>query len=335
MAPVRLNNNTRGIDAVRCAIAACVAGPAEMRSYAQNRWGPMFVEKAAVSDTDTSAMGTAGVRAEFVEAFKERNTLGRLRGTLQPAFNTRIVTPSTRPTASVVAQSAAIQVGRFSLAGQTLERSKIASLSIFSEEALEDPQSEAWITSDVMNELLATTDAVAFDPANPASLLAGAPSSASTNDPAQDVAALIADFSGDLMNAAFVADKNTVTRLSQFRDTAGLVNFPDAALIGGSILGIPLLVSRHVPNDSSGGNLILVDGASVALRFDDVEFFPDRNALIEQDSAPSGASDAPAAATSTFISLFQANLIGIKGVLYCGWKVIRPGGVAYVSGTDY
>ncbi len=339
--PIRLNAD-RGRDLVRWAIVSAVAGP-DCREYAAPRWGRLFFERAVVPGTDSGDLDISqSTRAEYLAAFMERSSLLRIPGIRFTAPNTPIlITPSDRPTATWVAEGKSIPAGRFSVAPTIVGVKKVGSISVYTPESLDDPRSEGWIVKESTAKQYEALDAALLDPTNagsdstPASIAYGAPSSPSTGDPAEDVKTLLADFSGDLANAVFITDKNTATRMALFRDTSGIVPFPDLALIGGSILGLPVLVSRHAPSDSSGGNLLLVDGASIVATFEDVGFSSTTEAMIELDSAPQGASDTPTAATATRMSLFSAGLVGIKGILRADWKVIRRGGVSFVSGTDY
>ncbi len=337
--PIRLNAD-RSRDAIRWAIASAVAGQ-ECRQYAAQRWGQLFVERAGVPGADSGDMGVSQSRAEYLAAFMERTALARMPGVRFVAPNVPILTPSDRPTATWVAEGKSIPAGRFSVAPTRVGVKKVGSISVYTPESLDDPRSEGWIVREITAKAHEALDTALFDVTNagsdstPASIAYGAPSSPSSGDPAEDVKTLLADFSGDLANAVFITDKNTATRMALFRDTSGIVQFPDLALIGGSILGLPVLVSRHAPSDSSGGSLILADGSSIVATFEDVGFSSTTEAMIELDSAPQGASDTPTAASATRMSLFSAGLVGIKGILRADWKVIRRGGVSFVSGTDY
>jgi hypothetical protein len=78
----------------------------------------------------------------------------------------------------------------------------------------------------------------------------------------------------------------------------------------------------------------MVDGARIAAAISDAEFSASPDTLFEQDSAPTGASDAPTASSSTLVSAFQEDLTVIKCVLRVDWKVMMPA-VSVITGCNY
>jgi hypothetical protein len=249
--------------------------------------------------------------------------------------------PSAAAVASWVGQSKAIPASRATLEGFALTDRMAGTIAVYSNQSLRDPQAENWIEADMVRACLAALDGAALDPSNsgddatPASLTAGAPTFASSGDPHADVADLIADFGGDLATSAFICDPVTATKLCLHRDSSGVSAFPDAGVNGGSICGLPLLTTRYAPHDSSGGSLILADGAGIAASLEDVALVPTREAMIELDDAPAGASDTPTAASATLIPLWQIEATAIKALVYGDWLVVRPGAVAIVADVNY
>lgn len=60
-----------------------------------------------------------------------------------------------------------------------------------------------------------------------------------------------------------------------------------------------------------------------------------REAMIEQDTAPTGATDTPAAASATMVSMFQEDSTAIKVVRRINFKKRRANAVQWISNADY
>lgn len=339
--PVSLSPGGR--DFVRCAIAHALAEhPSEALGLARARWGESFVQRAAVSGVEDAQLAAgASTRSEFVNRAQERMVLVRLPGLRRVSRNVRHFKPGEAASASWVAQSKAIPVSRATLEGFALTSKKASTIAVFSNESLRDPAAEGWIEADLVRACVAAADSALLDPNNtgddatPASITAGAPTIASSGDPHEDIASLIANFGGDLMTSAFITDPVTAVRLAMHRDSSGVSAFPDAGAGGGSIAGVPLLTSRHSPHDSSGGSIILADGAAIAASLEDAALTPTREALLELDGAPAGEADVPTAASATLIALWQIEATAIRATIFGDWAVVRSGGVAVVTGADY
>jgi len=99
----------------------------------------------------------------------------------------------------------------------------------------------------------------------------------------------------------------------------------------GSVGGVPVLISKFVAGDSSGGAIILLDAAQLVLALGDVSVGVSTQAAIEMSDAP---TDPPTGST-LLVSLFQHNLVGVRVERFCNWALASPGAVAYVSGASY
>jgi HK97 family phage major capsid protein len=330
-------------DFVRNTIASAVKTyPDEALAYARQRWGSSWVERSAVAGTEADGLEvSASSRAAFFRLVTERSVIGRLPGLRRVSPNIRTLRPNNFTTAHWVGESKSVPASHFDLQGYTIGSKKAASLAIFSNESLQDPNAENAIEADLVRACVAALDGALLDPSNsgsaaePAAATYNAATVASSGDPAADIADLVANFGGDLSNAVFVTDPTTAARLALYRDTSGTVLFPDAGITGGEILRAPLLVTRYSPHDTSGGSIALIDGASIAASLEDVSLSRTTEALLEADTAPQGASDTPVAASATLISLFQNELMAIKAVVYADWKVVRSNGVGVITGANY
>src|SRR5690606_22085320 len=96
--------------------------------------------------------------------------------------------------------------------------------------------------------------------------------------------------------------------------------FPDVTAFGGSIFGIPLLVSAGCPD----ATLALIDADSLLVTDAGIGIDAVRHASFQFNSAPSaGATDV--------VSLFQTNAIGVKVERWITWRLSRTDGAAWIS----
>ena len=58
-------------------------------------------------------------------------------------------------------------------------------------------------------------------------------------------------------------------------------------------------------------------------------------ATLEQDDAPSGATDTPAAATANLVNLWQSESVGFKVVRRINFQKRRSGAVVYLDNAEY
>ena len=128
--------------------------------------------------------------------------------------------------------------------------------------------------------------------------------------------------------------RDTAACIGLARDAAGSFAFPDAGPAGGSILGLPLLTTRHSPRDSSGGQLALIDGSGIAVADHGVGLARSTDATIEADTEPTGATDTPVAQSAHPVSLFQTDTVAVKGWTYANWERERDC-ATYISGAIY
>jgi ABC-type ATPase involved in cell division len=99
------------------------------------------------------------------------------------------------------------------------------------------------------------------------------------------------------------------------------------SIAGGSILGIPVVVSNNV-----GNRVILVHAPSILYADEGgVQIDVSREASVQMDGAP----DSPATATTVLVSLWQNNLVGLRAERMITWKRARTAAVTYISAAAY
>ena len=174
---------------------------------------------------------------------------------------------------------------------------------------------------------------------SPASITYGVtavPASGTTAD------ALRADFK-DVM-AQFAAANNppaqgvwimpTVQALgiSLLTNALGQPEFPGVTMNGGTLFGMPVIVSDYVPHTTSGGYIVLANASDIYFA-DEGGFTVDMSseASVEMESEP----DDPVTASTVMVSLWQHNLIGFRAERTLNWAKRRTSAVAMISGANY
>lgn len=330
------------LDAVKGMIAFAATGTDSeyARSWAIGRWGaanaPTIIEKADVSailseEIDTVATGM--IDRQMFAAVREKAVLYRLRGFRRTGFNVRsILTGGT--TATWVAPGYPIPVSKPTFDNTGLDPFKICGLAVATLTALQDaPGLEQALFNDLVQAVVDAMDEALLDPTNagvadgmPGSITNGVTPVTATSDPAADLAALVADFDGDLLSAYFTMTPETAVKLA----ATGL--FRDIGARGGDLLGVPVLTAKTAPADS----VALVDPSGVMAAFDeDVLLETGREGSVQMSDAPTNDSVTPT--PTNLVSLWQANLAGFRAISRVSWKTARAGSVALLQGgaTDW
>ena len=124
----------------------------------------------------------------------------------------------------------------------------------------------------------------------------------------------------------------TAVFLAGLKISGGGSLYPDIGATGGTLLGVPVIVSGNTPSgDASSPSedlVILIDAAELLLAEGDLVLDASRNAVVQL----SDSADSPPSAATTLASLWQFNLLGVRVVRFINWKMRRSGAVAYLSG---
>lgn len=298
------------------------------------RWGQYHGEqiaKAAVAPIMQNDVGDYAA-VEFFNMVMERSLLGRMTGLRRVPFDRRMLRITSGTNGYWVAESAPVPLSKPALDGSSLRALKVCAIIVATEEALKvgGAIAENGFQRDMERAIVDTTDIALLDVGNagaagerPASLTYGAPSTEATSDAAADIAALLAIFDGDLGSAYFVTDPLTAANMALYRDASGSQVFGDVGARGGSVLGVPLLVSRASPITTNGGQLALIDPTGIA-------FNADRLTLESAAHATVAMSDTPES-DPVLVSLWQRNLTAFKSVMSANWEVQREGSVAVLT----
>lgn len=337
---VRLSDQLmpRGMDFVRVVKSMASAPKWEsqvgfaVRHYGENSTVAQIV-KAAVAGLSTLADDELArwnaTVAEFFAAVRPLLMLGQI-GTIRrvpPAV--RLVSATSGATGYWLGDGGAVPVSETTYSEEALELLKVAALIIATDELLSssDPAAELALRADLIAALVKTIDQSFIDPNNggsagiePASVTSGLSGIASTGDPDDDIANLLAAFDGDLSKAYFIGSPLVLAQMNGF-------SRPNVGARGGEIAGIPAIAS-----EAAADNLTLLDGSAVALAEGGADVKVSRQGTVQMADDPTNSTTTPTATTAT--SLWQTDSVGVMAVREITWERVRPG-AAIVTGIAY
>lgn len=320
-----------------------------------------FFAKAAVAPATTSDTTWAGnlvgdetsAFADFVEYLRPQTILGRFGQNGIPAlrsvpFRTPLIGQTTGGEGYWVGEGQAKPLTKFDFSRTTLEPLKVANIAVASKEVLRDssPSAEAIIRDQLVAALRARLDIDFIDPAkasvtgvSPASITNGVTPIPSTGGDADAIRADIRAVFG-----AFIAANNAPTSgvwvmpatvalaLSLMQNPLGQSEFPGVTMNGGTLFGLPVIVSEYVPTTTSGAYVALVNAGDVYVA-DEGGFEVDwsREASLQMDDNP----DNPTSASTVLVSLWQRNLVGFLAERTINWARRRSEAVQLLSGVNW
>lgn len=326
-------------------------------SIAQERWGktnPTLVaiikaNEVAGGGSDSGEWGAELVQADtrytgdFIEFLYSKTVFDQLPLRQVPA-NVAIKGQDGTATGFWVGQSKAIPATKPDFSTINLTALKVAAIAVLSNELIADssPAAEGLVQDALVQASAQRIDTTflsataASAGVSPAGILNGVTGTASAGtDPdgvRADIRALYAPFiaAKNAGGLVLVTDTSTRKALQLLVNALGQTAFPEVT--AGNLLGDPLFYGDNVP----AGDLILLKPSDI-YRIGDtgIEVSISRDAMIEQNSVPTGATDTPVAASATITSMFQEESTAIKVVRRINFAKRRASAAAVVTGTDY
>jgi hypothetical protein len=326
-----------------------------LSKIAQQRWGNVDRElvahiKAAVPGAGTG-VGEWGAELvapdsrysnEFIEYLSGVTAFDRLPLREVPR-NVTIHGASSGATAYWIGESKGAKMTSLAFdADVDTSSRKIAAIVAFANELLRDASqaTERWIrdalkaaVSKAIDSKFFSADAAIAD-VSPAGILNGVSPITTTSTPAGDLRALIAVFATakNINESLVIVTTPTLAAAIAMTALAGGGPQLDLGPGGGELGGLRVVTSDNVPAQAiillSTRDVWKVDlGLAVSLS---------RDAMLEQDSAPTGATDTPVAATATFTSMFQEDSSALRIVRNVNFGRLRPAGaVAWINNANY
>lgn len=309
----------------------------------------MWHTKAAVAagtTTDSTWAGPLVVTQplnEFLEMLRPRTLLGRIPGLRQVPFNVSVPSQTTGGTYGWVGQNKPKPVTKADYATVSVPFSKAAGIIVLSEELvkLSSPSAENLVREEMIAGMGQFLDVQFNDPAvavaanvSPASITNGASTAAAsgvTGAAAKaDLAASVAVFTAagiPLEGSVWLMSDSNAFGLGLSVNGLGQPLFPGMSITGGTLLGMPVVVSNNVST-----RVILVHAPSILFADEGgVRIDVSREASIQMDSAPTDTVDA----TTVYLSLWQRNLVGLRAERMITWIRARSAAVRYITAAAY
>jgi HK97 family phage major capsid protein len=309
----------------------------------------MWRTKAAVAvgtTTDATWAGPLVVTQplnEFLELLRPRTLLGRIPGLRQVPFNVSVPSQTTGGTYGWVGQNKPKPVTKADYATVTVPFAKAAGIIVLSEElvTLSTPSAEALVREEMIAGMGAFLDVQFNDPAvavaanvSPASITNGAATAAASGVTAAaaklDLAGRVAVFTAaniPLEGSVWLMSDSNAFGLAMSMNALGQPLFPGMTAQGGTLFGMPVIVSNNVST-----RVILMHAPSILFADEGgVRIDVSREASVQMDSAPTDTVDA----TTVYLSLWQRNLIGLKAERMITWIRARTAAVTYLTAAAY
>jgi hypothetical protein len=138
---------------------------------------------------------------------------------------------------------------------------------------------------------------------------------------AADLQALYEDVSdGEASGAVLVMAARAAWYLANQR-VDGVPEFPDLTVKGGSVHGVPVLITR-----AAGNRVILLDAAKLAIADNGLDVAQSQNAAVLMDDSPS--------LPNSLVSLFQTDSVGLRFTRHVSWTWAADDGAAFLELSD-
>lgn len=320
--------------------------------------------KAQVPGATTAEPGWAGYLAEpenlaseFVEFLRPMTIVGKFGANGIPAlrrvpFNIKVPAEISQGTGAWVGQGNAIPLIRSTFDQIVLRFTKVAAISVLSEELIRfsSPSAEMLVRQSLAEACVGRLDSDFANPSitettdvRPGAVTNGATTSAASGIDAAavraDIRTAIAYFiTNNIPTAGLVVlmRSSQALSLSLMRNNLGAKEFPDMTMNGGLLEGIPVIASQYMPQGVvafvSADNVYLADDGGVNVDMS-------REASIEMATDPTnkitdGASP-PVSVEATMVSMFQTNSVAIRAIREITWKRRRAAAVYYFTATGW
>ena len=325
---------------------------------AEKRWGkthPKLVQmiKAGVAGggTDSGEWGAELAQSDtrytgdFIEFLYSKTVFDKLPLRPVPA-NIHIKGQDGQATGYWVGQSRAIPVSALDFSDVELRDLDVGAIAVCSKKLVADssPSAEMLIRDSIAEAIGQRVDmtflsaAAASAGVSPAGLLNGLSALAPSGT---DAAAIRADFQS--LVAPFLAAKNgsglvhvmtpsLAMAMSMLVNALGQTEFPDIGENGGTLFKRPVFTGDNV---TPGDWIVLKPSDIWKIGESAVNFSMSDTATIEQDSAPTGRTDTPVAASATIVSLWQAESVGFKVTRRINYAKRRTQCVSLLSNAEY
>jgi HK97 family phage major capsid protein/HK97 family phage prohead protease len=310
---------------------------------------------AAGNTTDTTWAGPLVnyqiLSSQYAEFLRALTIIGRIPGLTRVPFKIRVPRQTTASTVNWVGEGAPKPLSSLAFDSITLDFAKIAGIVVTTEELIRasDPAAEGIIRDDLTRSIVAFMDSQFVDPTkaatgiSPASITNGVTALTPTGTTGaaflNDLNRLFGQFLTNnlsLESAVLITTQQIAMRIGSLLNSFGAPMFPTASAAGGSVQGVPIVVSENIPSTTGspveGWPIILLSAREILLADDgQVTVDASREASLQMETAP----DSPPTGSTLFQSLWQTNSVGIRAERFINWVKRRSTAVSYLSNAVY
>lgn len=353
-------NEPKGIAVARVAIALHNAKGIKSLAadMARKHWPDSpeveLILRTGVDAGDTTTSGwasqlvpaAANPTGEFLEMLRDATILGRIPGLRRVPFNVAIPIQTGSGTYAWVGEAAAKPVGSLTFDSVTLRWAKAAGIIVITQELAKfsSPQAEVIIRDEMIQSLTRFIDAqfvsttAEVSNVSPAGILNGISATAVTGATAAlfrvDMNTMLKKFATNkvpLNGLVLLMSSTSALALSLMVTDLGVALFPSISQNGGSILGIPVVISEAV-----GTKIIALYAPNIFLAQDDgINIDVSTEASVEMETTPAVGEQSPLSTLTNLKSFWQNNLIGFRVEQFITWKRGRTAAVEYLSPVAY
>jgi HK97 family phage prohead protease len=338
------------------ALANCKGNRFEAAEMTKQRWpdqaeGIIGIIKAeqlpgTVTGTTWAAplmQSSARLVGEYIEMLRPASIVGRIPNLRRVPFNVTVPVQSGGGTYGWVGENRPKPVSGLSLTTAVLRLTKIAGIIPYTKEALRlsDPSIELTVRNDMIAGTARFMDAQFVDPAVHDSIGVNPPSITDQIVPTAASGLTATFLRNDLRNimgkfvtnnenleaAVFLMSASVALNISSMVNALGQPEFPQMSVTGGTLLGIPVIVSQNV-----GARIILVNPTEILFAEDPGGASID---MSEEASVVMTTTPESSPAATSLVSFWQNNLIGLRVDLFVTWKRGLTSAVEYISNAVY
>lgn len=232
----------------------------------------------------------------------------------------------------------------------TLDELKVATISVVTEELLRksSPSADAILRDALAAAVAERIDIDFIDPAkaaaagvSPASITNGVSAIASSGNDAdairEDIRQLMATFvaaNNPPTSAVFIMSAATALGVSLMRNPLGQVEFPGISMNGGTLEGIPVIVSEYFAPVSAGGFVALVNASDIYFADEGgVMVDVSREASLQMLDNPTNDVVTPTA--TSMVSMWQTNSVAFRAERILNWAKRRASAVALLDEVNW
>lgn len=302
---------------------------------------------------------------DFIEFLRPQTVLGKFGTGGIPSlrrvpFNISVAGQTSGGAGYWVGEGAPKPLTKFDYNEVTLRWAKVANIAVLTEELVRfsNPAAESLVRQSLADALIARLDIDFIDPTkaevsnvSPASIINGVTPVASSGTDAdavrRDIAAVFQKYiaaNQTPTGGVWIMSASRALALSLMRNPLGQSEFPGINMMGGTLEGLPVIVSEYIPRTAGDPvgppitpdtDIVILVNASDVFLADDGQVMIDasREASLQMLDDPTNNSGTGTA--TTMISMFQTNSVAIRAERWINWKKRRSTAAQYISGVAW